>query len=82
MTTSMTAPEISLTSRPSSRASSSGGSRSGLRVRPQPKAMSASMEIWEIQKELKRGEMVQVLTTEKNLINCFLLFDSFCLEGL
>ena len=28
--------------------------------RPKPKAMSASLEIWEIQKELKRGEMVQV----------------------
>lgn len=25
-----------------------------------PKAMNASMEIWEIQRELKRGEMVQV----------------------
>ena len=42
----------------STTASSSGTSR---RSRPKPKTVNASLSIWQIQKELKRGEMVQVI---------------------
>ena len=49
----------------STTASSSGTSR---RSRPKPKTVNASLSIWQIQKELKRGEMVQVIKSKLSRI--------------
>ena len=68
--------------RPASVASTTGSSTGTARTkssRPKPKTVNASLSIWQIQKELKRGEMVQVRT---QLSFCVCLFvGAFDLSG-